>query len=139
MKRAYILVCIVVLAGFFLLPSCTKDDNGGFDPNVDGRDRYEGTWSCIEQSSLSGTQSYTIIIKKSTSDNVHVLITSFYNLTSTTTIGTVNGNYMDIEQQNVSGNIIEGSGVLDGNKLTFQYTVNNGIDIDTVTGNCTRL
>jgi hypothetical protein len=112
------------------------------DPNYDLRDEYVGDWLCSENSSIYGNSSYTISIEKSDTNEAFVIISNFYNLGSSISLAAeVFDNSILIPQQNVGGNIIDGTGTSTANYSEFNltYSVNDGADNDVCTATCTPL
>ena len=131
----------IILAVVFIA-SCAEEDDP-INGISDARSKYVGTWTAQETSSVFGTSTYSITISISNSNDEDILIKNFYNLgAGTVTIGTVNvegsANTLQIKQQTVSGNVLNGSGSLSNGTLTLSFTSNDGQTIDNVTVTATK-
>ena len=140
MKNLFKYLTIIALVIF--IASCAKEDDP-INGVSDARNKYTGTWTAQENSSVFGSSTYSITITTSNSNNEDILIKNFYNLgAGTVTIGSVNvdgsGNSIQIKQQTVSGNVISGSGSYSNNKITFNFTSNDGQTIDNVSVTATK-
>jgi len=125
------------LSLFFLLlilisSSCEKDEN---DQNADD---YVGAWLSDENSKLYGSSKFEIHIKKVTESKIN--IENFYNLGFNKSISAqIDGNLVSILSQIYSGNTVEGTGVMNSaTRITLNYTVYDGADIDTVSAILTK-
>lgn len=135
-KYLFIILAVVFIA------SCAEEDDP-INGISDARNKYVGTWTAQETSSVFGTSTYSITISISNSNDEDILIKNFYNLgAGTVTIGTVNvdgnANTLQIKQQTVSGNVISGSGSLSNGTLTLSFTSNDGQTIDNVNVTATK-
>jgi hypothetical protein len=134
---------LLIIFTIVFLASCAKDDDDPINGS-DVRNKYVGTWTAQESSTVFGSSTYSITISTSNSNLEDILIRNFYNLGSgTVTTGTVNvdggGNSIQIKQQTVSGNVIIGTGTSNGNgKLTFNFTSDDGQTVDNVTISATK-
>jgi hypothetical protein len=108
-----------------IITSCSKDDNN------DARDNFLGTYGVNETFTLTvtsvavtGTDTYDIIIAKSTTKANVILISNFANLYETAE-ATVSGNTFAINSQTVDDQSsvagLSGSGSLSGTSLTISY------------------
>ena len=108
--------------------SC-KTDPTTIDPTVDDRDKFVGSWTCVEVPAAK--VSYSVNITKNTAISSEILISNF-NLLGVTTIpyATISGTTLTIPTQWVCNNTtrIYGNGILVNDaKINLQYTV---IDTD---------
>ena len=123
-KKNIVLGCLLFVIS--IISSCTKDENTS--PNStsgDNRNRYTGSWLCME----NGTTSFTVnITKKGIADTLLIDNFSGYGSTTPLAFAVVNGNSMTIPAQNITiTNIaIDGTGVMNssGAKITMNYTAN---------------
>ena len=110
------------------LTSCNKDA-APVDPALDDRDKYIGTWTCVE--TPAAKVSYTVTISKNPSSSTEVLISNFNILgTDTKPYATISGTSLTIPTQWVCNNTtrVYGSGIMVNEaKINLQYTV---IDTD---------
>jgi len=131
----------VILACFFIfsLAACTEEEPV---PGSDDREKFLGTWSVSANGSQSGQLNYSIDIVAGNSYPEQVLMKNFdFQGTNTTTFGEVDGNTLAIlnSPPQVFGNdTISGSGTYSNNRITFNYTVRDGITTDVVTATATR-
>lgn len=113
-----------------LLSSCTLEDD--VNPiNSDVRDKFVGTWTLTE-SLISRSIGYQIQINYDLTNSAQVKITNFGNLGSTKIVtGLATSSRIVVGSQDVSGIIIEGTGTLiTSNKMSWEYSVNGGGDLD---------
>jgi hypothetical protein len=121
------------------LASCAPEDKQETIPQ-ELRDKYIGTWTCKENSSLYNQSSYTVTIKKSLTNNSELLFNNFYQLGATTAVSvSLNGSTFNIASQKVTGQQISGSGnAYSDSYLKFIYTSFDGLERDSVTAIFTR-
>lgn len=114
---------VILLAG---IAGCVVDEPVDTD--------YSGTWTCTEESTLYGTQSFQVQLKNDPVIAGQVSVANFYNLGfDKEAIMTFNGTAVIIPFQNVSGYEIDGDGsAVNANRLELNYFVSDGIDLDTV-------
>lgn len=129
---------IVVLALLVFVVSCQKDDNS-LTPK-EARDRFVGNWLCEETSPSSGTTTYDVRIKASSTDDTRVDIENFaFTGPQAITYGYVNGNDLDIPGQVVSGFSLQGSGEMPGSTtINMQYSVDDGSGPEDISAVFTR-
>ncbi|MBN8701680.1 MAG: hypothetical protein J0M08_01320 [Bacteroidetes bacterium] len=117
--------------------SCQKEDT---DPSTDARDNYEGSWSCVENSSITGTNpTFTVKIVKGSGDD-EIVFQNFYALgNNNSATAVIDANNFTINQQTVAGNTVKGSGNLQGPSAIFMtYSVFDGSTKDSVTATLSR-
>ncbi len=135
-NHTYKLLFGAAAGGILLLASCSKNDS---DPVTDPRDQYVGSWTTVETCNSSSSQTFTITVSKSVSDNVSIKIQNFYNLGSSTyTFAKTSGNSITIESQSVSGWNLHGSGNFSSGKINFTYYADDGVQKDTCSAACTK-
>ncbi len=123
----------LTLTTLLIFNSCKKEE-------TDDRDAFEGTWLVSEtwsNPSQAGTDSYDIIITKSSSTSNGIIISGLGGLAYSFTVNaTVSGTALTITNQTINsmGDLwnISGSGNISGNTLIFNYYV-----LDGWTGSCT--
>ena len=95
---------------------------------------FAGTWTCTEQSSLFGQQSFQVQISKDLVIEGQVQVANFYNLGfGDEAVMQINGSSVVIPFQVLSGHDISGDGkVTNVNRIELDYVVSDGIDADTV-------
>jgi hypothetical protein len=118
---------------FIGLTSCDKTTN---DPTADPRAQYLGTWSCSE----SPTVNYHVIISLDSSNSSQILIYNFHMLgNNDKAYAIATQNNLTLPSQVILGNTIYGSGdLINNNKFTLKYYVNNQTDIDTINATYTK-
>ena len=123
----------LLIFGFILLFSaCTKE---GDNVLTDDRDQYIGTWNCKEKDPANAQTAFNITISKTgTADSLSV--SNFNNIGSIyKAVFIVSSTSIAIPTQNISGfQITNGSGFLNGNKISLSYSVDN----EAYTAECTR-
>ena len=72
------LASLAVFALLLFLASCTTNEADSPTP-IDSRDKYIGTWSCAENSSVSGSTTFDVAIRKNVNDNNQLLIDDFFS------------------------------------------------------------
>jgi len=139
MKKGSVILKTVLMAvavALLFTTSCELDN----DPvTSDPRDNFVGTWVVNEQSSLYGTNNYTVTIRKDPDNSTQVLIANFYHFGNdfdTWAITTISS--ITVPQQEVCNHTVQGTGQRDKNKITWSYTVNDGADLDNVTAVFTK-
>jgi hypothetical protein len=103
--------------------------------NGDNRNAFIGTWSVNETSKLIGSRTYTVTVEKDTEFPQRVNMYNFYALGTDSIVANVSSVYTNtitIPFQTLLGNYIGGTGTLANNKISFDYTVDDGNAIDTV-------
>ncbi|NVO02885.1 MAG: hypothetical protein HXX09_09325 [Bacteroidetes bacterium] len=136
MKKIHFLIFATIILFSVYFVSCNPDDpDGSPQPVTDPRDQYVGNWTCTEVSQLFPTQTpFTVGISLSSTNTSQILISNFYHFgTSENAIAVVSDNSVALPQQTVCSMAIHGSGNLEtATKITWNYFVNDGADIDTV-------
>ncbi len=141
MKTISRLLILILIVPLLVHTGCEPDEYD--DPDVDYRSRYTGNWMAEETSTqFPSTITYSVKIFKDADDDKKVLISNFYHLGNNpgdevSTI--VTSTSLTIPQQTVCGLVINGSGLLSGNTITWEYYVNDGADVDHVTGTYTKI
>jgi hypothetical protein len=127
MKKSIYLLILIIVISFIGLNSCDKTTN---DPTADPRAQYLGTWLCSE----SPTVNYHVIINLDTSNSSQILMYNFHLLGNTAKAYAIaTQNNLTLPAQGILGKIIHGSGdLINNNKFTLKYYVNDSTDIDTI-------
>ncbi len=127
MKKSVNWILGLLLLGLWGLSSCEKTDD---DPDTDPRAQYLGTWTCSE----SPLVNYPVIVSLDSSNSSQILMHNFHLFGSgehAYAIATQNN--LTLPTQVILGNTIYGSGdLINNNKFTMKYYVNNQTDIDTI-------
>ncbi|MBN3035267.1 MAG: hypothetical protein JW861_06750 [Bacteroidales bacterium] len=110
--------------------SCTTDENNDVTP-ADDRDQFLGSWNVNE---TCQRDAYSVEIIRDPSNSSQVIIRNFwligYNEKAPYAI--VAGSSIVIPEQTMcdnNSNEVSGSGTLDKNRITWNYTVNDGADL----------
>lgn len=126
MKKSVNIALGFLLMGILVLSSCEQTNT---DPDVDPRAQYLGSWSCAE----SGVN-YAVTISLDSSNSSQILIRNFHYFGANEkvyAIATLNN--LTLPTQSILSNTIYGSGdLVNNNKITLKYYVNNQTDIDTI-------
>lgn len=120
-----------------ILVSCDPDDNNPPD-NTDARDKFVGSWTCVENSSQNGTSTFTVTISLNSGNSTQIYLANLYQLgTSQKFYAVIAGNSATIPSQTLNNFTINGSGTMSSTntKIDWSYNVNDGADID----NCTAV
>lgn len=131
MKR-FLNIFLIAAISAAMLVACQPDDNTD-DPTTDPRDDYQGVWLCNEV----GGQSYTVNIAIDTTTQSQIKLFNFHHQGfEEFAKGVVSGTTVTLNPQTMClGTVtIEGTATMQSNKTTmdFYYTVNNGVDLDTI-------
>lgn len=126
---------IWLLAGITLIVSCEPDNEPVEDNDV--RDRFIGRWSCTENSNISGDRTFFVDIDYDTSSTNKIELINFYsmgnNVFALGEVSTTNEQAITIPSQDLDGLTTQGSGTMDNNDLlTFNYVVDDGVEIDSI-------
>ena len=128
------------LAGILALSfyACQPDDDDD-DVVTDPREKFHDSWLCDE----GGSMTYTVNIVIDSSNTTQIKLYNFHHLGFTEVVsGIVNGNTVTLPNQTAcQGTItIEGTSNMlsDQNTIDFYYTVNDGVNLDTISATYTR-
>jgi hypothetical protein len=126
MKKSTKIVFGFLLIGLLGLISCEEVNT---DPDADPRAQYLGSWSCSE----SGVN-YTVTIGLDPSNSSQILINNFHYFgANEKAYAIATQNNLTIPTQAILSNTVYGSGdLVNNNKITIKYYVNNQTDIDTI-------
>jgi hypothetical protein len=131
MKKTILALLFGVL--YLSFTACQKDEDN--DPDADPRDKYVGTWLCTEDSPKKSTMiAYTVTINLSPDNSNQILLYNF-NLfgPGEYVYGNVSSNLVTVPVQTVLNTTVDGKGnLIDDNTMNWEYYVNDGADIDTV-------
>ena len=129
MKNRTIIISFLLL----LFSNCATDDLG------DPRDSLLGTWSCEEESQLFGNQSYDVVISKSDTDEVQIIMYNFFDRKQDV-VADLDGSSITIPTQIVDNWEIQGSGQIseDSKVVTWTFSANDGGDNEDFTAYFTQ-
>lgn len=130
----FALASIFAIAAF----SCQPDDPDD-DITVDPRAKFDASWLCTESAQMS----YTVNINIDSSNTTQIKLYNFHHLGFEEMVfGIVSGNTVTLPSQTAcQGTItIEGTSNMlsDQNSIDFYYTVNDGVNLDTISAMYTR-
>jgi len=118
-KAISLAMCMTFALAFF-----TGCDSG--DDSKGGRDGFIGTWKITTErvGTVLTDSDYTTNITKSSTNSSDILINNILNFGAEYTVSaTVNGNSFTIPQQSVQGIGFSGSGVRNGNSMSYSVQV----------------
>ena len=116
----------VILAGFLSIAGCTEKSDNTDTPT---RSSYLGRWSVTES---SRKLTYEVNITADPGSGDGIFISNFANTgwSSTPAGAVVAGNSVVLDaNQVISGITINGSGVLSGTRINWNYTLHDGADL----------
>jgi hypothetical protein len=128
---------------FFFIGILAIAGLSGCDPNVDGPDntddvrtKYVASWTCSE----TGGMSYPVTITLDPANSTQVLLGNFHFFGASYQARAIaTSNNLTLSSQELCGNTINGSGTLvNANKITMLYYVNNHATIDTINATYTK-
>ena len=118
-----LLIGMLLFVAVLILGSCSDDDD---DSGADIA-RVVGTYNVIDTDEDNEVENYSVIITKAGNG---VQISNFGDIMYVPVKATIKGNNFNIPPQTFQGKsmtiVISGSGSLNGNKLTFDYTIKTG-------------
>jgi len=138
MKTLRIFGLMFFAASFsFILFSCEPDNPD--NPDANARQKFIGTYTCVEQSQLS----YTVVISASETNASEVNLENFHHLgINEKAKGAIAGYSVTVPEQPLcSGDyIVKGSGLMSASEksISFQYTVSSGVTTDTINATYTK-
>lgn len=126
MKTLLKLLTISAMLVLFALSSCDTGDD--INPDQDVRASYLGTWNCQEK------YNYDVTVQLDPSNSTQILIYNFYCQGSNEKVYCIaTTNNLTLPTQTICGKTVYGSGnLVNNNKFTMKYNVNDQADIDTV-------
>lgn len=127
MKKLLPLITAALLLFATGLASC---DDPAVPDDTDPRANYTFTWTCAEEGGLT----YPVTITEDPSNSSRVLMANFHYFgNSEKAYAIATSNNLTLPSQELCNNTISGSGTLvNANKITLKYYVNNHSTIDTV-------
>lgn len=133
---------LIILCGTFIiagLSSCEEDSSFGNDINEDYRDKYIGNWTCTETPAKGIELTYTVKISKDTANSSRVYLKNFgfSGLNEKAAYGIVTENSITVPEQTICNDdswVVEGIGYLiKSDKMTWEYSINDGADLSNYT------
>lgn len=134
MKLRSVLFILIIAT----IVGCSKDDDTN---DSSPTSKLIGTWVCVEQSQIFGTNTYSVDINPHSTISTRVVIDNFYNLgfQESHAQTDVNGNALTIINQTINGYSITGTGVLSNDsEIKLSYTTDDGAGVDNVTATLTK-
>jgi hypothetical protein len=126
--RSLILIASVVSVFYACNPNDTPEPTG------DPRDKFVGSWSCVENSHLNGNSTFSVTVSLNPNNSSQILLANFYQIgTSQKVYGIVANNNVTVPSQTINSLSVRGSGNITANntKINWNYYVDDGADIDT--------
>ena len=118
-------IAFLLMSTAFVLGSCNDDDD--FSADIA---KVVGTYSVVDTDEDKEVENYTVTVVKSGNG---VEISNFGDIMYVPVKATIKGNAFTIPSQTFKGKtmtiVIKGNGTLNGNTLTFDYTIDTGDDI----------
>lgn len=134
-KTRLLLPGTLLMFGLVFFSSCQPDEDDETTPTAE-RDKFLGTWTCREDSKDNGSSTFTVHIRESATGKEYISIENLYNFGFQHKANAVisgNGATFAIPSQKISGNMVSGSGSLQGTStINMNYTVDDGAGTDTV-------
>jgi hypothetical protein len=116
--RSFKVIAAVAIFAF-VVNSCEVDDllNGSLED-------LEGEWLCAENSTLFGSNNFTVYISVNPSNTSEIIIDNFYGV-GIGVIASVSGSDITISNYTEEGNTVNGDGFISGNRktITLSYSV----------------
>lgn len=136
-KSAFLYFALASLFAITIL-SCQPDDPDD-NINTDDRTKFDAAWLCTESSQMT----YTVNIDIDSSNTTQIKLYNFHHLGFEEMVfGIVSGNTVTLPSQTAcQGTItIEGTSSMQSNQniIDFYYTVNDGVNLDTITAVYTK-
>lgn len=116
-----------------------SDDSSSPEPTSDSRDKFVAYWNVNETSALTGPNSHTVNIVKSTTNSNEVQLNNFSGL-SLSARASVNNNILTIPYQQLGSlGFTQGTGALtSATSISFNYTTTIGTSRDSSTAIYTK-
>lgn len=116
-----------------------SDDSSSPEPTSDSRDKFVAYWNVNETSALTGPNSHTVNIVKSTTNSTEVQLNNFSGL-SLSARASVNNNILTIPYQQLGSlGFTQGTGTLtSATSISFNYTTTIGTSRDSSTAIYTK-
>jgi len=135
-----VLFPLLVLFSAFLMHSCELDEEENPVPTFD-RDKFIGAWNVSESCSRDF---YSVEIVANPANSSQVIIKNFWliGFQEKPPYAIVSGNIITLPKQAICDNFsneVSGSGKLDKNQITWNYTVNDGADLWSCSSTYTRI
>ena len=113
-----------MVAVMLFFASCIPDDNADLNP----MDKFLGTWSVSDN---AVRLNYQVTISANPLNSAEVLLSNFADL-GKSAVGLVVGNTIVVEGQTLVGSYsVSGTGsYVSDTKLSFNYELNDGIDVE---------
>ncbi|HNZ42789.1 MAG TPA: hypothetical protein PLB59_02545 [Bacteroidales bacterium] len=134
MKKLVKYAAFLLILGLTTLYSC--DPNDVINPDEDVRAPYLGTWLCTELSGMS----YSVTVSLDQTNSAQILIGNFHLYGASEKVYAIaTTNNLTLPSQLICGNTVHGSGnLINANKFTMKYYVNDQTTIDTVNADYTK-
>jgi len=116
-----------------------SDDPSAPEPTTDARDKFVAYWNVNENSALTGPNSHTVNIVKSTTNSSEIQLNNFSGL-SVSARASVSNNILTIPYQQLGSlGFTQGTGTLtSATSISFNYTTTIGTSRDSSTAVYTK-
>lgn len=134
MKKLQNYLFYMLLAGLLAFSAC--DEVIEDDPSTDEREKFLGSWTTTETSTLYPNPITFTVTVENDDNSTQIRLYNIYQLgTNVYAYAIVTGSSFTMPEQSVNNMIIEGYGeMVNENTIELEYTVNDGSDLDQVTG-----
>ena len=97
------------------------------------RDKFLGAWHVTSHHTVTSVTQFWDMTAVTGSSSSEILLDNFDQIGSTHSVtASVSGSSFTIPQQTAGGETIKGSGSYSNGNLTFNYTADDGVQVDTV-------
>jgi len=134
--KGKIRITLLLLALVTAFSSCEKTDP---EISTADRDKFIGSYQCVS-TGPGGTRNFNMTITPSNSAPDQVLMENFDLSGSGTYIpANISGSNLSMVTTTIAGEIYEGYGVLSGDRITFNFTLDDGQTVETRTATADKL
>lgn len=136
-------LAVAAFAAVSGITSCTKVCDEGYEGDkcdVEIREKIIGTYGLTETCSLTGAANYDLVITKSSTSVLNVLISPFGGYVGVQGTAKVDGDNITISAQSSNGFNFNGSGTItnDGQNISLSYTISDGTTSENCSGTAAK-
>ena len=137
-KKSFIRITMLISVISVIAISCAKEEGNDSITSLP-RDKFIGTWHVSADGSLSGHQTWDLIIEPASAAAAEQIVMKNFDQTGNdkTVYATVSGSNLEIPGTVVGAVTVEGTGNLNGATLTLDYTSTDS-QTDTVHATATK-